>query len=128
MLSLLQATFMEEYGVLIIPVALIVVLVLFNQMRVKKYQKQAEGIIGAIKVGDVVKTYSGFYGQVSKVIDMADGNKALVLATGDSSNIGHITIDIKAVYAIEKGDVSSFTFKENKPTAKKAPAKKTTKK
>ena len=58
-------------------------------------------MVNNIKVGDKVKTYSGFYGKIIEITETTDG-KVAVLETGNDGNHGYVSIDMNAIYAIDE--------------------------
>ena len=105
MLGLL-ADFFSDYGVmLLLLVGMIVVMfVLPNSARKKQYQ-QLQDFLGNLKVGDKVKTTSGFYGTIISMRETTDGRVAL-LEMGEGDKKGYIEVDMNAIYTIDtKEDV-----------------------
>ncbi|MBQ0017428.1 MAG: preprotein translocase subunit YajC [Clostridiales bacterium] len=92
-----QATFFEKYGLLIILVALLAVMFLWNFYRSRKYQKQEVDMQEQIKVGTKIKTYSGIYGTVVGFYDTTDGRVVKISLDGKAT----MEIDFRAIYGID---------------------------
>lgn len=132
----------------ILPAVLLVLVIgifIINYFRSKKVKEDMRQVVSSLKVGDKVKTYSGFYGTIVEISETTDGRVA-VLETGEGKNKSYISIDMNAIYAIDQK--KPITFDENgnvvelpaeeaiaqekveekevapKKTTKKAPAKK----
>ena len=88
----------------ILPAVLIVLVIgifILNYFRSKKNKENAENMVNNIKVGDKVKTYSGFYGEIVSITETTDG-KVAVLRTGEEGHYGYLSIDMNAIYAIDE--------------------------
>lgn len=88
----------------ILPAILLVLIVgifILNYFRSKKSKENMQNLVNSIKVGDKVKTYSGFYGKIIEITETTDG-KVAVLETGNDGNHGYISIDMNAIYAIDE--------------------------
>ena len=72
-----------------------------NYFRSKKNKENAQNMVNNIKVGDKVKTYSGFYGEIVSITETTDG-KVAVLRTGEEGNYGYLSIDMNAIYGIDE--------------------------
>ena len=105
MLGLL-ADFFSDYGVMLLLIIgmVVVMFVLPNSARKKQYQ-QLQDFLSNLKVGDKVKTTSGFYGTIVSMRETTDGRVAL-LEMGEGDKVGYIAVDMNAIYAIDaKEDV-----------------------
>ena len=105
MLGLL-GDFFSDYGVMLIIIVgmLFVMFILPNSARKKQYQ-QLQDFLGNLKVGDKVKTTSGFYGTIVSMRETTDGRVAL-LEMGEGDKKGYIEVDMNAIYMIDaKEDV-----------------------
>jgi preprotein translocase subunit YajC len=96
-MNLLLDSFFESYGLLIILLVVFVVFMVYYYMRNKKYQDATKQFQTSLKVGDKVKTYSGFYGTVEKITDTTDG-LVVTLRLGENATVD---IDINAIYALD---------------------------
>lgn len=88
----------------ILPAILLVLVIgifVLNYFRSKKNQETMKNMVDSLKVGDRVKTYSGFYGKIIEIEETTDG-KVAILETGSEKNKGILSIDINAIYAIDE--------------------------
>lgn len=88
----------------ILPAVLLVLVIgifIMNYFRSKKNKENAQNMVNNIKVGDKVKTYSGFYGEIVSITETTDG-KVAVLRTGEEGNYGYLSIDMNAIYGIDE--------------------------
>lgn len=88
----------------ILPAVLLVLVIgifVLNYFRSKKSKENMQNMVNNIKVGDKVKTYSGFYGKIIEITETTDG-KVAVLETGNDGNHGYVSIDMNAIYAIDE--------------------------
>ena len=88
----------------ILPAVLLVLVIgifIMNYFRSKKSKENAQNLLNNIKVGDKVKTYSGFYGEIVSITETTDG-KVAVLRTGEEGNYGYLSIDMNAIYGIDE--------------------------
>ena len=102
----LLADFFSDYGVMLILIIgmMVVMFILPNSARKKQYQ-QLQDFLGNLKVGDKVKTTSGFYGTIISMRETTDGRVAL-LEMGEGDKKGYIEVDMNAIYTIDaKEDV-----------------------
>jgi preprotein translocase YajC subunit len=110
--------FLNMYGPYMLLAIFLIYLIGVNIYRTKKYSNQAKALVESLKVGDYVKTYSGFYGTISAVEQktLANGQveKVVVLELSDNN---FITLDANAVYLIAN---------DLKPKVKKTPTKPST--
>ena len=117
----------------ILPAVLLVLVIgifIMNYFRSKKNKENAQNMLSSIKVGDKVKTYSGFYGEVVSITETTDG-KVAVLRTGEEGSYGYLSIDMNAIYAIdekkpvvldENGNIIDETTAEVAPAVEEQPA------
>ena len=85
----------------ILPAVLLVLVIgifVLNYFRSKKSREEMKNVINSIKVGDRVKTYSGFYGKIVDITETTDG-KVATIQTGDDKHKSFISIDMNAIYA-----------------------------
>ena len=102
MIALLGESFLESYGLLLLLiVGLMVVMFIVPNMANKKQYQQQQNFINTLKVGDKVKTTSGFYGTIVSIRETTDGKIAL-LEMGEGKKVGYITVDIRAIYAVDQ--------------------------
>lgn len=97
----------------ILPAVLLVLVIgifILNYFRSKKAKDNLREVVSSLKVGDKVKTYSGFYGTIVEISETTDGRVA-VLETGEGKNKSYISIDMNAIYAIDQK--KPITFDEN---------------
>lgn len=100
MISQLNASFFQDWGLLIILVVFLVFMLVFSSTRRKKEAKMAEDFANNLKVGDKIKTYSGIYGKILSIKNTPNGKMA-VIETGEGKNVSYMTVDIFAIYNIE---------------------------
>lgn len=98
--QLMDGTFFENYGLLIILIVFLVFMLVFSATRRKKDAKMAEDFANNLKVGDKIKTYSGIYGKIISIKDTPNG-KVCVIETGEGKNVSYMTVDVYAIYNIE---------------------------
>lgn len=105
MFSLLAAagdtSFWGQYGIWIILIVLLIGLMVFSTIRRKKYDGQVQNMIENLKVGDLVKTYSGFYGKIVSIRQTTDG-KVVLIEMGEGNRKGYIEADINAIMCLDK--------------------------
>lgn len=105
MFSLLAAigdtSFWQQYGIWIVLIVLLIGLMVFSTIRRKKYDGQVQNMIDNLKVGDSVKTYSGFYGKIVSIRQTTDG-KVVLIEMGEGNRKGYIEADINAIMCLDK--------------------------
>ncbi|MBO4412453.1 MAG: preprotein translocase subunit YajC [Clostridia bacterium] len=87
----------------ILPAVLLVLVIgifVLNYFRSKKTREEMKNVINNIKVGDKVKTYSGFYGKIVEITETTDG-KVATIQTGDDKHKSYISIDMNAIYGVD---------------------------
>lgn len=97
----------------ILPAVLLVLVIgifVLNYFRSKKSREEMKNVIDSIKVGDKVKTYSGFYGKIVEITETTDG-KVATIQTGDEKHKSFISIDMNAIYSIDNKE--PITLDEN---------------
>lgn len=94
---LLAGTFFENYGLIIILVLGLGLMMLYYFLKNRKFQQTANDFVNALKVGDKVKTYSGFYGTVEKITETTDG-KVVTLRLGENATVD---VDIRALMGLD---------------------------
>ncbi len=104
-----MGSFFESYGLLIILIVAFALIMLSYYFRNKKFQDNEQKFQTALKKGDRVKTYSGFYGEVEKISETTDG-KVVTLKLGTKS---YIDVDIRAISGLDaKRDISEIEAEE----------------
>ena len=96
-MNLLLATFFEQYGLIIILVLGFGLMMLYYFLRNRKFQQTENDFVSALKVGDKVKTYSGFYGTVEKITETTDG-KVITLRLGENATVD---VDVRALMGLD---------------------------
>ena len=96
-MDLLLATFFEQYGLIIILVVGFALMMVYYFLRNRKFQQTESEFVNALKVGDKVKTYSGFYGTVEKITETTDG-KVVTLRLGEKATVD---VDIRALMGLD---------------------------
>ena len=108
----LLATFFEQYGLIIILVLGFGLMMVYYFLRNRKFQQTENDFQTALKVGDKVKTYSGFYGTVEKITETTDG-KVITLRLGENATVD---VDIRALMGLDlKEEVKEEPAPAEKP-------------
>ena len=94
---MLLDTFFEQYGILIILLVAFAAIMLLYYFRNKKYRQAEADFQTQLKVGDKVKTYSGFYGTVEKLTNTTDG-LVVTLRLGENAVVD---VDVRALMGID---------------------------
>lgn len=94
---MLLESFFQSYGLIIILLVAFALIMLYYFFRNKKFQQTEFDFQSSLKVGDKVKTYSGFYGIVEKITETTDG-KVVTLKLGENA---FIDVDIRALMGID---------------------------
>ena len=119
-MDLLLESFFESYGLIIILVVAFALIMVYYYLRNRKFQQSESDFHGSLKIGDKVKTYSGFYGEVAKLTNTTEG-KIVTLKLGEGA---YIDVDIRALMAmdmreeIKEEPVAEEKKEELKPEAK----------
>lgn len=95
---MLLESFFESYGLIIILLAGFALIMLYYFLKNRKFQQTENDFQSSLKVGDKVKTYSGFYGVVEKITNTTDG-KVVTLKLGENA---YIDVDIRALMGIDQ--------------------------
>lgn len=154
MISLLNADFFQQYGILIVLFVALAFLMFISFNRRKKEESAREELDAKLKVGTKVKTYGGVYGKIVSLSDTTDG-KIVLLESGEGTKKSYQSIHANAIFGIDtkkpvkldadgnpvvvepetidldKLEAELLAKKEKetkKPATKKAPAKKSDKK
>lgn len=96
-----DTSFWGSYGLMIILVVLLIGFMVFTSIRRKKYDGQVQNLLDNLKIGDHVKTYSGFYGKIVSIRETTDG-KVVLIEMGEGDKKGYIEADINAVMCLDK--------------------------
>ena len=111
-MNLLLESFFESYGLIIILVAAFALIMVYYYLRNRKFQQSESDFHGSLKIGDKVKTYSGFYGEVAKVTNTTEG-KIVTLKLGEGA---YIDVDIRALMAMDmREELPEEPVAEEKP-------------
>ncbi len=94
------ASFFSQYWLILVLLALIIVMYVVSFNRRKKYNSQVKEMMDALKPGDKVKTYSGFYGTIVSIKETTDG-KVVLLEMGEGNKLGYLTVDANAIYGVD---------------------------
>lgn len=89
----LLSSFFDQYGLIIMLLVIFAAFMIYYYMRNASYKKQEDQFQKMLKVGDKVKTYSGFYGEVAKITNTTDGI-VISLKLGENTVID---VDIRAI-------------------------------
>ena len=100
-MNLLLASFFEQYGLIIILVVAFALIMVYYYLKSKKYRETEDNFQNSLKVGDKVKTYSGFYGTVENITNTTDG-KVITLRLGENATVD---VDIRALMNIDEKTV-----------------------
>lgn len=95
---MLLQSFFESYGLIIILLAGFGLIMVYYFLKNRKFQQTENDFQSSLKVGDKVKTYSGFYGVVEKITNTTDG-KVVTLKLGENA---YIDVDIRALMGIDQ--------------------------
>ena len=111
-MNLLLESFFESYGLIIILVAAFALIMVYYYLRNRKFQQSESDFHGSLKIGDKVKTYSGFYGEVAKITNTTEG-KIVTLKLGEGA---YIDVDIRALMAMDmREELPEEPVAEEKP-------------
>ena len=100
--------FWSDYGIVLVIIGAFVLFMLFYYLKSKKYQNAEYNLYNSLKVGDKVKTYSGFYGTVAKITETTDGRVVTLALGGDA----FVDVDVRAIAGI---DAKEEIVEEEKP-------------
>ena len=89
--------FWSDYGIVLVIIGAFVLFMLFYYLKSKKYQNAEYNLYNSLKVGDKVKTYSGFYGTVAKITETTDGRVVTLALGGDA----FVDVDVRAIAGID---------------------------
>ena len=107
-MNLLLETFFEQYGLIIILILALGLFMGYYYFRSKKYQQTEATFHSSLKIGDKVKTYSGFYGTISKITETTDGKIVTLQLGGDA----FVEVDVRAIAGL---DAKEEIVEEEKP-------------
>lgn len=108
----------SKYILLIILVAMLVLMFVWNFLRQKKAAQQEEYLQSQMVVGTKVKTYAGVYGTIVGIYETTDGKVARLSLDGKTI----MEIDFRSIYAIdEKTEIKEETVIEEANTASEEP-------
>lgn len=111
-MNLLLESFFESYGLIIILVVAFALIMVYYYLRNRKFQQSESDFHGSLKIGDKVKTYSGFYGEVAKITNTTEG-KIVTLKLGEGA---YIDVDIRALMAMDmREELPEEPVAEEKP-------------
>ena len=102
---MLLATFFETYGLIVIFIALCAVMMIFYFIKHRKQENDIEKFEASLKVGDRIKTYSGFYGEIASITEIKEDKEEVKVVTLKLGNGSFIDVDIRAIGQIDKRDV-----------------------
>src|SRR5574344_375871 len=94
--QLLEST-SQAYILLIVIFVVFAGYIILSFVRNKKFQESESQFQNSLKVGDRVKTYSGFYGSVAKLTNTTDG-LVVTLKLGEGSLID---VDVRALMGLD---------------------------
>ena len=106
------ASFFSQYWLILVLLALIIVMYVVSFNRRKKYNSQVKEMMDALKPGDKVKTYSGFYGTIVSIKETTDG-KVVLLEMGEGNKLGYLTVDANAIYGVDNKQDIVYEQSEN---------------
>lgn len=90
--------FWNDYGLVVILIAAFVLFMVFYYVRSKRYQDTENNLHSSLKIGDKVKTYSGFYGTISNIVETTDGKVVTLQLGGDA----FVDVDVRAIAGIDE--------------------------
>ena len=94
---MLLESFFQSYGLVIILLVAFAGIMLYYFFRNRKFQQTEYDFQTALKVGDKVKTYSGFYGTIEKITETTDG-KVITLRLGENATVD---VDVRALMGLD---------------------------
>ena len=94
---MLLESFFQSYGLVIILLVAFAAIMLYYFFRNRKFQQTEYDFQTALKVGDKVKTYSGFYGTIEKITETTDG-KVITLRLGENATVD---VDVRALMGLD---------------------------
>lgn len=94
---MLLESFLESYWLIIVLIVGFGLIMVYYFLKNRKFQQTENDFQSSLKVGDKVKTYSGFYGVVEKITETTDG-KVVTLKLGENA---FIDVDIRALMGID---------------------------
>ena len=99
---LLESTgFFQQYWIVFVLLALIIVLYIVSAVRRKKYNEQNQQMLNDLKPGVKVKTYSGIYGKIVSIKETTDG-KVVLLELGEGSKTSYMSVDANAIFGVDQ--------------------------
>ena len=108
---MLLDSFFQSYGLVIILLVAFAGIMLYYFLRNRKFQQTEFDFQTSLKVGDKVKTYSGFYGTIEKITETTDG-KVITLRLGESATVD---VDVRALMGIDaKEEIKETPVEEDK--------------
>ena len=93
-------SWIEQYWIFIVLAVVLVALYVVSYVRRRKQTQQVADTLNGLKVGDKVKTYSGFYGTIVSIKETTDGKVAL-LETGEGKTKSFLEIDMNAIFGVD---------------------------
>lgn len=88
-------------GVYIVLLVALVALIVFPMFTQRKRNREYEAMIGALKVGDLVKTAGGIIGRIKSISDKGE-IKTVILETGSKTEKSYMEFDISMVACVLK--------------------------
>ena len=103
---MMLATFWDNYGLIIILIAVCVAMMVFYYIKHRKQENDIQEFEDSLKAGDRVKTYSGFYGEISNITLIKEDNNQVKIVTLKLGSGSFIDVDIRAIAQIDKREVA----------------------
>lgn len=100
MISLLNADFFQQYGILIVLFVALAFLMFISFNRRKKEESARQELDAQLKAGSNVKTYGGVYGKIVSISETTDG-KIVLLESGEGSKKSYQNVHINAIFGID---------------------------
>lgn len=96
------ATFWDNYGLIIILLAVCLAMMIFYFVKHRKQENDIINFEDGLKVGDRVKTYSGFYGEITNITLIKEDGRQVKIVTLKLGANSYIDVDIRAIAQIDK--------------------------
>ena len=100
MISLLNADFFQQYGILIVLFVALAFLMFISFNRRKKEESARQELDAQLKPGSKVKTYGGVYGKIVSISETTDG-KIVLLESGEGAKKSYQNVHINAIFGID---------------------------
>ena len=113
-----ETSFFAQYGLLIILVAMVIAMFVWNFFRQRKAAVQEQELRDNMAVGTKVKTYAGVYGTIVGFYETTDGRVARLSLDGNTV----MEVDFRSIYCLDEKRVlteDELAQAEEKPAEEK---------